>query len=634
MKQRDDPVPVQRTLTRAHLAFYRAVVEGIDLRRAWGQYLGPATEYSESVASATMVWLRQALAAEAIAAGRPELVGLFRREPRRVGGARRPTLDEFAACYRDAAEFSEAELLAMWQEEFGTPARASPEERRARLSRRLREALQLLERSVPRTPRPDDSVAQWLAPAVARRLVAAGLPRLSDLQAALAARRRQRWEGVPGLGPVWADRLSAWLRSSGLPPTASPPCPAPASRLQPIEAWPSDRLAAPEVQAVQGWLEAHARSTHTWRAYRKAAERLLLWCEHERRTSLCSLTAADGLHYLSWLQTLGGLSVDEWAGRGWRLPQGEWIGAKGAARGTAGWRPFALGVTALRSWQSQASRGERPAPVLGAASVDQELRALRALFRWLRKQQWVTVDPWPGRPLRAAPDPRARTLGGDVWRWVIGRAEAGAGERPARLAAVLWLGLGCGLRASELLALSTRSLQVDGDAWRLIVRGRGGRERTVPLPRPARLAVLRYLATVGVGVEAIGAGAPELPLLRGRRGRRRADGSRPPQGPWGYQSLHGELKRHFIACASELEAHGDPASAVRLRQASTHWLRHSCAVLGLDSGVLDVPSVRALLGHAAPASSLAYAMAPADLAGRVDRWAEIVGGGGGTVPPL
>jgi len=152
----------RRELTRAHITFYRAVMEGVDLTKAWDQYLQVEGDFSDTLAKATMGWVRQALIQEALATGQAPLIGLFRREPWRVKSAAKPTLTEFASRFEDAGDFSESELTEMWKEEYGGPDRA--EARRERLSQRLRQALQLLERTTRRQPKRADPVATWLAP--------------------------------------------------------------------------------------------------------------------------------------------------------------------------------------------------------------------------------------------------------------------------------------------------------------------------------------------------------------------------------------------------------------------------------------------------------------------------------------
>jgi site-specific recombinase XerD len=625
---------MRREMGAAHLRFYRAAMDSVPLAKAWDLYLPLETEFSDAAAQATLAWVRHTLIGEALAAGRADLIGLFRRDPQRMRGGGQPTLDEFAQRYQDAGEFSQAELLALWQDLHGKPS--SAEARRERLARRLREALALLDRGVRRQPAAPDVVGRWLAPQLAQRLANAGLRTLGQLAAALASRRSPRWPEVPGIGAVGADRLAAWLAEHAIGPAASsgaaaartdaahrpdtaPGVPAtsaetpglPALQLLPLERFqpgpellparpPSPALpganllgARDDKHAIELWLQARAGNPHTHRAYRKNAERLLLWCHLERRTSLREMTVADCIHYRQWLLTLGRQTAQAWAAAGWRIPAEQWIGTRRAARrDSADWRPF-----------------DGP---LGADSVAQDLLVVKALFGFLLKAGYLAHQPWDllGKLPRAA-DRLAdaseqfveRSLDAAQWDWLVQGLQHPAGDRQARLRAVLWLGYGCGLRAAEMLSLTLASLQPRAAGWRLRVLGKGGKARTVPLPTPVRDAVLDYLCSVGLALDMVlqaasqgqNSAVGQQPLLRAQRGRR-SPGREPPSSALRYSTLYGDLKAYLAQRAADLGA-SDPVASAKFRQASTHWLRHTCATLALRSGV-PINAVQRVLGHA------------------------------------
>src|SRR5262247_3650739 len=93
----------RRVLTRNHITFYRAILEGVESAKAWDLYMGVEDEFSHNLAVAMTQWVRQALIQEALDAGQPGLIGLFRREPWRVkASTSKPTLAEFAARFEDA----------------------------------------------------------------------------------------------------------------------------------------------------------------------------------------------------------------------------------------------------------------------------------------------------------------------------------------------------------------------------------------------------------------------------------------------------------------------------------------------------------------------------------------------------
>jgi site-specific recombinase XerD len=95
----------------------------------------------------------------------------------------------------------------------------------------------------------------------------------------------------------------------------------------------------------------------------------------------------------------------------------------------------------------------------------------------------------------------------------------------------------------------------------------------------------------------------DAPLLRGRRGRRR-EGGPAPNEPLRYTALYASLKNHLAQRALDLGAR-DPVAASKFRDASTHWLRHTCATLGIRSGV-PLNTMQRLLGHASLTTTSIY----------------------------
>jgi site-specific recombinase XerD len=166
-----------------------------------------------------------------------------------------------------------------------------------------------------------------------------------------------------------------------------------------------------------------------------------------------------------------------------------------------------------------------------------------------------------------------------------------------------------------MLDLTFSSLKITPERWALDVIGKGDKLRSVPLSTPVKNALLHYMASIGISLEFVIRASSGLdehearqPILRTQRGRRARglDGRKvlsTPSSPMSYQSLHRILTTLFDAKAAALEAH-DPVSAARLKAASTHWLRHSCAVQALKKVPLN--GVQKLLGHASIAVTGRY----------------------------
>jgi integrase/recombinase XerC len=223
----------------------------------------------------------------------------------------------------------------------------------------------------------------------------------------------------------------------------------------------------------------------------------------------------------------------------------------------------------FRAWLAKRQRDG-----LDPASTARALAAVRGFFGFLARRG-LAANPAIGairtpkrrqrlpRPL--APEEALATI-----------AEAGAAEAPAwvqaRDVAVLALLYGCGLRIAEALGLPRRAAPI-GDA--LVVTGKGGKQRLVPVLPAVRQAVDRYAALLPF------AAAPDEPLFRGVRG--------------------GALSPRIVQLnvARLRGALGLPPTA------TPHALRHSFATHLLAGGG-DLRTIQELLGHASLSTTQRY----------------------------
>lgn len=632
--KRSIPTGRSRYLTPGHIRFFRAALEGIDLRRAWDYVANEEEDYTPARAAFTVGWIREVTIASCMSAGYPELVGVFRRDPARVKVEDIPSLEEFIATFRDGEYFSEVEMLALYKEQYGENRAV---ERRARLETRQRQAFDLLAKAVYRAPRVTDSIGQWLVPHVVEHLQAAGMHTLGDVRAALNRKKSVRWDEVPGVGEKWATRLTLWLDEHVIvvaPDSTSVALMAPspfhglglskqdsevtltkpvllheqdASRME--RAWwpyPAHRNrlgACSDEHAIQIWLDAKAphhpgekdanKITLTRRAYSRIAERFLLWCQLEANIGLTQIGVEHCIHYRSWLHSLGWVSTEQWAAAGWHIPAEQWIGAQRVKRDSAQWKPF---------------KGK-----LSQESIANELTVLRALFKYLSEGRVAEHNPWAllGKADFKTPWSQDslyvnRSLTQAQRDYLLAGLDADD-EIQARLALILWLGFGCGLRSAEMIGLSLRDIVIAPERWSLKVKGKGKRNRTVPLSTPVKNALLRYLQAIGMELDFVIRASSGLdpetadqPILRTKKGPRPRgkDGKRvasTPMDRMSYPSLDRIIKEHFKAKAMALED-SNPESAARLQLASMHWLRHSCAVHA-NRNKVPLNSIQRLLGH-------------------------------------
>ncbi len=211
-------------------------------------------------------------------------------------------------------------------------------------------------------------------------------------------------------------------------------------------------------------------------------------------------------------------------------------------------------------------------------TVARRLSAIRQLYRFLYAEGQRKDDPAAvlEGPKRARTLPKTLTLG-EVDRLLraAGQCEPDAPPalrlRAARLSCLVELLYATGLRVSELVALPASAAR--RDARVIVVRGKGNKERLVPLNDAAKRAMVEYLA------------------LLSQPGGGKEAGSK-----WLFPSFgdSGHLTRqHF---ARELKALAT-AAGLRPLQLSPHVLRHAFASHLLHNGA-DLRVVQTLLGHA------------------------------------
>ncbi|TNH21068.1 site-specific tyrosine recombinase XerD [Micromonospora orduensis] len=247
-----------------------------------------------------------------------------------------------------------------------------------------------------------------------------------------------------------------------------------------------------------------------------------------------------------------------------------------------------VGAGVVESHLARLRAGDDEHPPLAVSSAARAASAVRGLHRFALREGLTGVDP--SRDVRPPTPPRRlpRALGvDDVVRLLeaAGAVTATGDDAPLALRdrALLEFLYGTGARISEAVGAAVDDL--DHDEGTVLLRGKGGRVRLVPIGGYAVEAVRAYLVRARPGLAAAGRGTPAV-FLNAR------GGALSRQGAW-------MILRRAAAHAG-LPVDG-PAAV------SPHTLRHSYATHLLDGGA-DVRVVQELLGHASVTTTQVYTL--------------------------
>jgi site-specific recombinase XerD len=209
--------------------------------------------------------------------------------------------------------------------------------------------------------------------------------------------------------------------------------------------------------------------------------------------------------------------------------------------------------------------------VYSAATIRRHIATIRSLFMYLYDMGVVRANPATRLRLPRVPDRLPACLSpAQVWSLIA------AAANPPEKAAIVVLAA-TGLRRAELMRLKVGDVNLE--ERRLLVNGKGGRQRYVPLAKPAVRALVRYLKWRG-----------ELPFpdLFVTRYRGRLSQEIESRSRWLYWALRRAASRAGIS-----------------ERVHPHMLRHTFASYLVRRGV-DIRTVQLLLGHVTMQATARY----------------------------
>jgi integrase/recombinase XerD len=252
-----------------------------------------------------------------------------------------------------------------------------------------------------------------------------------------------------------------------------------------------------------------------------------------------------------------------------------------AARGTASIPEVTEGD--ITAFLAHLREGDEDHPPLSAPSAARAVIAVRGLHRFALRGGLVEIDVAaavrPPTPPRRLP----KAIGYDEVERLLDAAGYAGTAAALRDRALLEMLYGTGARISEAVGLDVDDIDLDGRT--VLLAGKGGKQRRVPLGSYAAAAIEHYLVQARPALAAPGSGSPRVFLnVRG--------------GPLSRQSA-------WIILKTAAERAGLSAAV------SPHTLRHSFATHLVEGGA-DVRVVQELLGHSSVTTTQIYTLVTVD----------------------
>lgn len=304
-----------------------------------------------------------------------------------------------------------------------------------------------------------------------------------------------------------------------------------------------------DLQAIQSWLFEFDYSPQTQRSYRKEAERLLLWSLIEKQKPLSSLTRDDLRDYENFI--INPQPMDRWCGQ--RKP-----------RKNTDWRPF-----------------EGP---LSVQSKAQAITIINALFSYLVEAGYLSGNPLGlmRRKIKVRTNNKEqimeRFLEQPLWQIVMEHIESLVQEtqrqktdyeRVRFLFHLLYL---LGSRVNEVATSTMRDIKQIRGLWWWQVTGKGQKTELIPVNDDMLSALMRYREFYGLSP--LPKSDDEQPLFMSLNGNKKINAN----------MIYRLVKKVFSDCAKTIEK-TRPDFAIKLKKASTHWLRHTSITHQADAGI-------------------------------------------------
>lgn len=295
--------------------------------------------------------------------------------------------------------------------------------------------------------------------------------------------------------------------------------------------------ASNDVEAVERFLEEYINNPKTFRAYKKEAERFLVWCIKKQSTNFSNLTRDDAICYIEFIRD--------------PQPRDVWCGPRYKKYGdNSNWYPFA--------------------GPLGESSIKTALSCLSSLMSYLVDARYIDFNPFAlirkkSRIFNNLDEQRIiiqeRILSDSEWQAILKVINEKPDQIRSKMIIILLYFLG--IRVHELANARWSDFKKINNKWWFFVQGKGGRLGKVPVNLYLLQEIMEYRYSINL--------APlpnqeDLPVIVSSNNQKRGICVR---------QLSNLVKEVGLKAALKFDK--DSISYKKLEKFSPHWLRHLSA---------------------------------------------------------
>ncbi len=337
--------------------------------------------------------------------------------------------------------------------------------------------------------------------------------------------------------------------------------------LRPVDASEQMIKATTDLEAIDCWLAEYAASPNSLRAYRKEAERLVLWSIAECKKPLSSLLREDLRAYLAFIEN--------------PQPASCWVGPQ-RKRDHHEWRPF----------------HKR----LSEASIQRSIAALKSLFGYLHQSSYIVCNPFVLTRIpvsHVCDDNRVYSFfEKEAWQKIVAYADALPALTSRQLAVkeriiyLLQLFYYSAARISEIVLAKMHDLKQIRGKWWLTILTKGRRKETIPVMPELMRCVRRYRAFRGLS---------DIPQKNEKTPMVMSLNSTLPLSTG---MVYKVLCTFFRRMAKDVQT-SDPELSSVLAIATPHWIRHT-AITHLTDQALDNRYIQRFARHKSANTTARY----------------------------